>query len=45
MEKGEHIFKMEFCIPFYFDKFRIYTGKEPAVPEELYYISDEDFDE
>ena len=45
MEKGEHIFKMEFAVPFYFDKFRIYTGKEAPVPEELYYTSDEDFDE
>lgn len=45
MEKGEHIFRMEFAVPFYFDKFRIYTGKEAPVPEELYYTSDEDFDE
>lgn len=45
IEKGEHILKMEFANPFYFDKFRVYTGKEPAVPEELYYTSDEDFDE
>ena len=45
MEKGEHIFKMEFAMPFYFDKFRIYTGKEAPVPEELYYTTDEDFDE
>lgn len=45
IEKGEHIFKMEFVNPFYFDKFRIYTGKEAPVPEELYYTSDEDFDE
>ncbi len=45
IEKGEHIFKMEFAIPFYFDKFRIYTGKEAPVPEELYYTTDEDFDE
>lgn len=45
IEKGEHIFKMEFVNPFYFDKFRIYTGKEAPVPEELFYLSDEDYDE
>lgn len=45
MEKGEHLFKMEFALAFYFDKFRIYTGKEPPVPQELYYTTDEDFDE
>lgn len=45
MEKGEHIFRMEFVLPFYFHQFRIYTGKEAPVPENLYYESDEDFDE
>ncbi len=45
IEKGEHIFRMEFVNPFYFDKFRIYTGKEEPVPEYLYYQSDDNFDE
>lgn len=45
VEKGDHILKMEFVVPFYFDKFRLYTGKETPIPEELYYTSDEDYNE
>ena len=45
IEKGEHILKMEFVNPFYFDKFRLFTGKELPIPEELFYTTDEDFDE
>lgn len=45
IEKGDHILRMEFVTPFYFDKFRLYTGNESPIPEELYYVSDEDYDE
>ena len=45
IEKGEHILKMEFVNPFYFDKFRLFTGKELPIPEELFYTTDEDYDE
>ncbi|MBE6650334.1 MAG: hypothetical protein E7613_03370 [Ruminococcaceae bacterium] len=43
MTKGKHILKLEYVTPMYFDKFRVYTGKEAPVPEELYYISDENY--
>lgn len=43
MTKGKHILKLEYVTPMLFDKFRVYTGKEPQVPEELYYKSDENY--
>ena len=43
MTKGKHVLKTEFVTAYLFDKFRIFTGKEAPVPEELYYTSDEDY--
>lgn len=43
MTKGKHILKLEYLTAVYFDKFRVYTGKEPPVPEELFYTSDEGY--
>ena len=45
MTFGNLLYTMEFVIPFYFDKFRLYTGKEAPIPEELFYTTDEDYDE
>ncbi|MBQ5746669.1 MAG: hypothetical protein IIV81_01900, partial [Clostridia bacterium] len=45
MKKGTHRLKLEFTVPFLFDKFRIYTGKEAPVPEELYYKSDDNYED